>query len=50
MANCEWGNSTAHEEVQLPAQKVQLLEQAEDKTQCDENLVISELCQRFPRR
>jgi len=23
MADCEWGNSTAREEVQLPAQKVQ---------------------------
>jgi hypothetical protein len=50
MAICEWGNSTAHEEGQLPAQKVQLLWQAEDKTQCGENLVISELCQRFPRQ
>jgi hypothetical protein len=40
MANCEWGNSTAREEVRLPAQKVQLLKQAEDKTQCAENLAI----------
>jgi hypothetical protein len=50
MANCEWGNSTAREEVQLPAQKVQLLKPAEGKTQFGENLVISELCQRFQRR
>jgi hypothetical protein len=40
MANCEWDNSTAREEVQLPAQKVQPLLQGEDKTQCDENLEI----------
>jgi hypothetical protein len=40
MADCEWGNSTAREEGQLPAQKVQLRLQAEDKTQCGENPVI----------
>jgi hypothetical protein len=40
MADCEWGNSTAREEVQLPAQKVQSLLPAEDKTQCDGNLEI----------
>jgi hypothetical protein len=50
MAICEWANSTAREEGQLPAQKVQLLWQVEGKTQCGENLVISEQYQRFPRQ